>query len=631
MKKAIIIIIVVIVVISIGGYFISSKKENVSYTTALVERGDIVQTVSETGTVKAANEIELSFLNSGKIDKINVSIGDKAAKDQVLAELDHSALDISKNEAQASLNIAEEDLNKLLAGATSEEIDVSRASVKQAKASYESAQKELEKIEDSTNESIKQAEDNLYDLKSSSVNNITAYEQAVIAAETTLANTKSTYQRVIDNKIETAITVIDNNLAKADKALDTIDRSLNDPDGKDYISITDNKVYLHKTEDAYDVGVSDLNNSLIILSNAENSNTSEDTLVSLNDSLETLNQIFKTLQYCYSALEYSVTSPVFTQTELDTLKTNVSTEITTITTSISSVQTAKQNLNDAILDYETNVNSSEDSLTKARASYNDAVIAAENAVATAKVNGAQQVTAAETKVKSYLEAWEVAQAELNKITASANKYDVALSQAKIKKAQAALESVQKQIENSIIKSPIDGTITKIEYKVGEQVASGITAIAILAENNFEIEVLISESDIAKVNIGNEAETTLDSFGTDVKFYGKVYFIEPAETEVQDVVYYKVKVNFDPGDKLIKPGMTANILITTAKKDNVLIIPSRAVVEKNGQGKIVRVLENNKIEERQVSIGLRGDGGTTEILSGLAEGEKIVTSVKDNIK
>jgi len=631
MKKAVLIIVSALVVISIFGYFILSKKEDVSYTTALVEKGSILQTVSETGTVKAANEIELSFLNSGKIAKIEVSIGDKVKKDQALAELDYSALGINKNEAQASLDIASEDLNKLLAGATSEEIEVARANVKQAKSSYESANKELEKIQDTVEENISQAEKNLYDLKSSSVNNITSYEQAVIAAETTLKNTKSTYQRAIDNKIETAITTIDNNLSKADTVLDAIDRTINDPDGKDFISLSDNKIYLNKTKDAYDAAMKNLSNSLTLLLNAEKTNTSDDVLLSLNNSLDTLSQIFKTLQYCYTALEYSVTSSSFSQTELDALKTNISTEITNITTAITSVQTAKQNLSDSILNYETNLNSSQDSLIKAQASYNDAIINSENALATAKVSGSQQIAAAETKVSSYLESWEVSQAELNRITASANKYDVALAQAQVKKAQAALDSVQKQIENSIIKAPIDGTITKIEYEIGEQAASGITAIAMLAENNFEIEVLISEADISKISKGDKAEITLDSFGTGVKFNGLVYFIEPAETEVQDVVYYKVKVSFDPEEKLIKSGMTANVLITTAQKDEVLIIPSRAIVEKNGQGKIVRVLENNKIEERQISAGLQGDGGLVEILSGLNQGEKVVTSIKENGK
>jgi len=630
MKKIIIIVVIVVIAVSVVGYFISSKKVDISYTTALVERGDIVQTVSETGTIKAANETELSFLNSGKVAKIDVGIGDKVIKDQVLSELDHSALDINKNEAQASLDIAEEDLNKLLAGATTEEIEVARANVKQAKSAYESAKKELEKIQDSVEESISQAKKNLSDLKSGLANNITAYEQAVIAAETTLKNTESTYQRAIDNKIETAITTIDNNLSIADIALGTINRTLGDPDGKYYIGASDKKT-VEDTIDSYEEALAVLSKATDSLNIIKINSTEGKTKEALNNLLITLSKVFEALQYCYGALEHSVTTSSFTQTELDTLKTSISTQITNISTAITSVQTAKQNLNDAILNYETNVNSSQDSLTKAQASYNDAVIAAENTLATAEVSSDQQIAVAETRVNSYLESWEVAQAELNRITASANKYDVALAQAQVKKAQAALDSVQKQIENSIIKAPIDGTITKIEYEIGEQVASGVTVVAILVENNFEIEVLISEADISKISKGNEAEITLDSFGTDVKFNGNVYFIEPAETEVQDVVYYKVKVNFDPEKKLIKSGMTANVLITTDKKDNVLIIPSRAVIEKNGQGKIVRVLENNKVEERQVSVGLQGDGGLTEVLSGLSEGEKVVTSTKENGK
>ena len=630
MKKIIIIIIAIVIVVSIIGYFVSSNKEDVSYVTALVEKGKIIQTVSETGTVKAANEINLSFLNSGKLAKIETTIGSKIKKDQVLAELDHISLDIKKEEAEASLDIAKEDLNKLLAGATAAEIEVSRANVKQAKASYESAKKELEKINLSVEESIDQAEKNLYDLESDSPSNITAYEQAVIAAETSLTNTKFTYQRAIDNKVETALTVVDNNLSKANTALDVIDRTVSDPDGKYYIGIT-NKESLDNTNSTHAEALAMLAEATDSLDLAETNSTNQKTLDALDDLADTLDKIFESLQYCYTALENSVTSSSFTQTNLDTLKSNISAEITIITTAISSVETSEQNLNDAILSYNTNVNTAEDSLKKAQVAYDDAVIGAENTLATAKVSGEQQTAVAETKVNTYLESWEVAQAEFNRLTAPANKYDVALAQARVKQAQAAFDSMEKQIDDAIIKAPIDGTVTKIEYKIGEQITSGSPVVGILGENNFEIEILISESDIAKITKDNDAEITLDSFGSDIKFFGTVYFIEPAETEVQEVVYYKVKVNFEPREYSIKSGMTANVIITTAEKNDVLVVPSRAIIEKNGEGKIVRVLVDGKMEERQVNIGLRGDEGKVEILSGLKEGKKVVTSVKDNNK
>ena len=123
--------------------------------------------------------------------------------------------------------------------------------------------------------------------------------------------------------------------------------------------------------------------------------------------------------------------------------------------------------------------------------------------------------------------------------------------------------------------------------------------------------------------------TLDAYGDDLKFAGEVAFIEPAETVIQDVIYYKVKVSFLPGDTDIKSGMTANAVITTARLDNVLLIPGRAIIERNGSGKFVRILADNQAFEKAVTVGLRGDEGLVEIKSGLAEGEQVITFTKEN--
>ena len=212
--------------------------------------------------------------------------------------------------------------------------------------------------------------------------------------------------------------------------------------------------------------------------------------------------------------------------------------------------------------------------------------------------------------------------------ARANTYDTALNQAKIRQAEANLSSIEKQIEDSMIKSPISGTVTKVEYEPGEKIAANMTVVSVLGENNFEIEALISESDIAKIKKGNLAEITLDAFGDDTKFAGKVLFIEPAETIIQEVIYYKLIVEFETNDRDVKSGMTANVAITTAQKKDVLVIPGRALIDKNSHGKFVRVLENNQVEEKKVIVGLKGDGGLVEIVDGLNSGDEVVLSINE---
>lgn len=627
------IIIILIILAAAGGgiaYFTMGKKAAVEYVTAKVERGDIKQTVSETGTVKAAKEIELNFLNSGKIAEISVKAGDIVKKDQILAELDYSELLIKEKEQQANLEIAKANLAKVLAGASAQENAVSQAGAGQAKAAYDAALRELDKVKKTIAENIAQAKKTLSDLESKTESDITTYEQAIASAQTDLDNAKSTYQRAIDNKEDTALTAIDDKLAVAKTALDTINTIITDTDAKSVLSVK-NTSYLDITEN----GSEQANESLTAANNSYNAAKLNKTASAINQALDgasdALNKTFTALNNCFNALENTITSSDFTQTDLDAYKTGVNTKLTNISAAISALQTAKQNLADAILDYQTNTAAAEKSLSQAQINLDNAVIQARNGLNTAKTSGEQQITSAESKADAANKAWQVAAAELEKIKAPARIESVALSQAQIKQAQAALDLIKNQINNSVIKAPISGTVTKVEYEAGEQQQAAKPAVNMVGENNFEIEVDVSEADIAKIKINDPAAITLDAFGEDVKFSGNAYFIEPAETVIQDVIYYKVKISFADKTNLtnIKPGMTANAVITTAQKSNVLMMPSRAVVEKNGADKIVRLLVNGQVSEVPVELGLRGDEGMVEVLSGVKEGDEVVTFVKEN--
>ena len=178
----------------------------------------------------------------------------------------------------------------------------------------------------------------------------------------------------------------------------------------------------------------------------------------------------------------------------------------------------------------------------------------------------------------------------------------------------------------MIIAPVNGIITEINYEFGEQTSLTKPVIQMIGESNLEIEVDIPESDIAKIDVGQKSEITLDSFGDDEIFIGNVTFIDPAETVIQDVVYYQVKVQFSDNLNKVKPGMTANVTIYTAQKSNVLRVPLRAVKQNNGD-KIVDVLVGENTEQKKVVIGLKGND-FIEIISGLSAGEEVVTFIKN---
>jgi len=146
----------------------------------------------------------------------------------------------------------------------------------------------------------------------------------------------------------------------------------------------------------------------------------------------------------------------------------------------------------------------------------------------------------------------------------------------------------------------------------------------MSTSKYEIKANIPEADIAKVKVGDKANVTLDAYEDDVFFPSTVTFIDPAETIIENVSAYKTTFQFDKKDKRIKSGMTANIDIMTNSRKNVLAVSYRAL--RTGGGNNVEVLnDNNEIEIKKVKVGMRSSDGRVEIISGLKEGDRVITS------
>lgn len=203
--------------------------------------------------------------------------------------------------------------------------------------------------------------------------------------------------------------------------------------------------------------------------------------------------------------------------------------------------------------------------------------------------------------------------------------------ATIKEAEAAVSEIYDQLRETVIYSPLDGKVIKKSVEVGENVTANSAAgnapiITIAQEGDLEIEANVPESDILKVALGQKADMTLDAFSTQDNFSAEVFEIEPASTVIQDVVYYKVKLKFLAPDARFKNGMSADIDIKTAEKNDVLSIPERAIGDDNGR-KYVEILKDEKtgaVDRAYIATGLRGDEGMIEVTSGLNGGEKVVT-------
>jgi len=220
---------------------------------------------------------------------------------------------------------------------------------------------------------------------------------------------------------------------------------------------------------------------------------------------------------------------------------------------------------------------------------------------------------------------EKIQNELDLLLSGSTKEEIIIQEAKVKSAEANVSNYYAIIEKTIIRAPINGFIAKKEIKKGEVVLANIPVISLMAEKGLQIKTYVPEVDVSKVKIGDRVLMTLDAFPRE-EFFGEIVHIDSAETIVDGVVYYKVKSTIDTKDTNVKSGMTADIIIITDSKEDVLIIPRRAVTEKDGKS-MVKVPVNEDFQEIEVETGLVGSDGNIEIISGLKEGDEVITFIK----
>jgi len=201
---------------------------------------------------------------------------------------------------------------------------------------------------------------------------------------------------------------------------------------------------------------------------------------------------------------------------------------------------------------------------------------------------------------------------------------VSAEEAKIRSVSATIANYDAQMTKSVISAPFSGTVTTQNAKLGETVAPNVPVVALMSDGVFKITANIPEVDVAKLTVGDSARVTLDAYGADVLFKATVSSIDPAETVIEGVSTYKATLRFEGRDARIRSGMTANIDISTDKRENVLYVPARSVFNKDGK-KYVRVPDGQTLTvDTEVTTGLRGSDGSIEVLSGLSEGQTIVT-------
>ncbi|RMF94994.1 MAG: efflux RND transporter periplasmic adaptor subunit [Candidatus Schekmanbacteria bacterium] len=254
---------------------------------------------------------------------------------------------------------------------------------------------------------------------------------------------------------------------------------------------------------------------------------------------------------------------------------------------------------------------------------------------------------AELKLKRIKALNEAGFASDQELDSAQNAYDSALAQVEVSRAQveqqkANLEEAETNLKYTNIISPVDGIIVSRNVDVGQTIVASLqTPTLFLAAKDLsvmQIETNVDEADIGRVKVGEDVEFTVDAY-PDRVFNGKVSQIRISPQTVQNVVTYVVIIDVDNSDLILKPGMTANVNITTGVKDNVLRIPNAALrfmpreekekMRRNENYKkyisrgVWKLVSEREIKRVEVKTGISNSQYTELVEGEISEGDKLV--------
>lgn len=596
-----------------------------------VSRKDLKESVEVTGNVEAGATINLSFREAGQVDKINYAVGAKLKKDDVIANLKNRDQQLQVSQARANLAGARANLNQKVAGSTNEDIKIAQAGVDKANAAaektsidYNNAKLELDLIRQKYAQAEKTAQLQVddakskydYALKNQNNTGLTqdqSIERAKQDLEAQLYSTASQIQQsLIDLK---AIIVNDGNSVLGG------DVTRLDP----YENTEANTIY-QEVKTAFDPMYEKLKSAT--------GYTPDQLKAYAVQEQNLVTQLLEAQKLTTDELSVLLPSATLTSAQISGFKAGISADSNSISASLAGLNLKYQAILDALLGVNTSSDTQNSAVSTAKNLYDQAVQNLEQV----KINDQVDLNSREANIRSLQAQYSIAkadiesaQANLDQVKAGPRAVDIAFLKTEVAAGQIAVSLAEEALEKTLLRAPLNGELSRRNINEGEDVTSSSSAAAASGQGVFEmissdkskINAEIAEVDIGKIHVGDKAEITLDAVGSQTIFDGTIAQIDPVQTVIQDVVFYKAEVVIDTVDPRIKPGMTANISIVLNKSDNALTIPEKAV-QTDGTKKYVRILQSdNTVKNVYIETGIHDLQGNIEIKSGLSDGQQII--------
>ncbi len=568
----------------------------ITLTTTRAARGAVATSVSGTGTLQPVTTVEVKSNVGGTLVALYVDEGDSVKTGQIIAKIDPTDAKSTLEQTQADLEGARSKVTQaqqtlgMQHGLQDAQLKAAQLGVEAAKIKLTQAEKEATLQVSVTSTTVEQAQQNL---ASAQARLKQAEQQSALQpqlTDTSIAESKSNYDAAKTAYEQTKSSLSPQKIAGAQSALDQAKA---------------NYVYAQK----------DLERQKQLQLKG---------YVPRSD-VEAAEQRFVVAQAQQTSAQQKMdTVQEEARDDLDAAEARMKQAASTL-------KTAEANrAQDAM---------KEQDVTAARAT----VKQAEAALQAAKANGAQdslkQDDVAGARAALATAEANLAQTQANAIQTQVKAGDIVQASATVKRSVAAVTDANTNLNYTSITAPRAGVVIKKYVDVGTVVAgarnamggsgTGVNLVDIADISRMQVVVDVDETDIAQIFRGQNVEVTVDAYAQEL-FVGKVTKIAPEATTTQNVTTVAVTVDVDSPDLRLKPGMNATCNFITGRHDNVLTVPTSAV-KRSTSGSTVQVIGPGGAPiPRTVHLGL-GDSHNTEILSGVQEGEIVVSATRDSGK
>lgn len=586
-------------------------------------KGNLTNSVSEKGKVVPSNSVEVFSEKTLPVTEVNVKVGDKVKKGDVIAKLDSSSLeqqlkarkaqkDATDKNVSAQISAAKKRLSEAVNGKKSGKnpsIVAAETSLTQAMDQYLAAQKSYDDFKRSIDERYNKAivaerntrenlayQEEATDLKYKQLQDDIDNNRNKIAENRALAINSSRQKDNLQNQLDNAkreLTEIGIEISEKQSQIAEKQGQISMPTEGKTAGGNKNINTLNKNIDP-----DKINNEIKKLKEDIKNLTREQTEIELE-----VNRISEELANA-KADEQKYES------EADTIEKELEAQTKQVDSTKLEVDKAKED-----------IYADADKVIKAQKSRDDELKTLAQNLDTAKnnyENAKKNLESTKTQVENEISGLSD---NLKTAKASANNLD-----------SVEIENLTEELEKVMIKAPADGTITEVNAKEGQVPTAALAKIETV--ESLRIESQIKEYDKNSISVGTQVEITSDSIVGEV-YKGKVISIDPVPMEASQEnktgeVLYKTVIEIEEGqEEKFSPGMSLRVKYIISEEKDTFKVPSEAIFDRDGKSYVLALKEagkgNYQIEKVEVTRGLENDAETAIKSKDLKDGSKVLTT------